>query len=127
PGVTPPQTPPYATTADAYGAPAAAGYAGPGYAAPASYGYPAPGYPVAPPPAPTNVMAVLALIGGIGGLTLLPLLASIAGVVFGHIALTQIRRDPALGGRGMALTGLILGYIGLFFAVLGIIAMIALS
>jgi len=34
-------------------------------------------------------------------------------VITGHMAMKQIRNNPVLGGRGMALTGLITGYIGI--------------
>ena len=52
----------------------------------------------------TNSMAVVALIMG---LTVAPL-----GIVFGHIGLCQINRTGE-GGSGLAIAGLILGYIGL--------------
>lgn len=51
----------------------------------------------------TNMMAILALVFGIGG--------GLLGIVFGHIALAQIRRTGEQG-RGLALAGLICGYIG---------------
>ncbi len=50
----------------------------------------------------TNSMSVAALIMG---LTIAPL-----GVVFGHIALSQIKRTGQ-SGRGLAIAGLVLGYI----------------
>jgi hypothetical protein len=41
---------------------------------------------------------------------------STLAVVFGHVALGQIERSQGrLGGRGLAIAGLVLGYIGLFF------------
>lgn len=49
-------------------------------------------------------MAILAIIFGFGG--------GLLGIVFGHIALSQIRRTGEKG-RGLALTGLIFGYLGL--------------
>ena len=52
----------------------------------------------------TNSMAVVALIMG---LTIAPL-----GIIFGHVGLSQINRTGE-GGRGLAIAGLILGYIGL--------------
>jgi hypothetical protein len=39
-------------------------------------------------------------------------IGSILAVVFGHIALRQIKRDPYSTGRGMAIAGLVLGYVG---------------
>jgi hypothetical protein len=47
----------------------------------------------------------------------------ILAVVFGHIALSQIRRQGT-AGRGMALAGLITGYLGLALTVVMIILMI---
>lgn len=60
----------------------------------------------------TNVFAVLALVFGIIG--------GLLGLVFGHIALSQIRRTGE-AGRGMAIAGLALGYITLTFILLGMI------
>jgi hypothetical protein len=39
-------------------------------------------------------------------------IGSILAVVFGHVALKQIERTGQ-GGRGMAVAGLVLGYLGL--------------
>lgn len=58
----------------------------------------------------TAPMAAAGLVCGLLGVSLLPVLGSILGVVFGHAALGQLRRDRQLGGRGMAVAGLILGY-----------------
>jgi hypothetical protein len=38
----------------------------------------------------------------------------IPAVICGHLALSRIRRTPQLGGRGLAIAGLIIGYVGLF-------------
>jgi hypothetical protein len=37
---------------------------------------------------------------------------SLGGVICGHLARRQIRRDPSVTGNGLALSGLILGYLG---------------
>ncbi|MBX4171193.1 DUF4190 domain-containing protein (plasmid) [Rhodococcus pyridinivorans] len=50
----------------------------------------------------TNILAILALVFG--------LLGGVLGVVFGHIALSQINRTGE-NGRGLAIAGLVLGYI----------------
>ncbi len=68
-----------------------------------------------PQPARTSGMAVTSLVLGIlsimgGAIIFLP---PIFGVIFGHLALGQCRRDPGLGGRGMAIAGLVLGYLTL--------------
>ncbi|HEY6892296.1 MAG TPA: DUF4190 domain-containing protein [Solirubrobacter sp.] len=74
---------------------------------------PVPGW-VAPPRTPGAAYA--ALIFGIVGLVLCPLLPSIAAVAFGYSAKGEIdRAGGQLGGRGIAMTGLILGWIGVAF------------
>jgi len=109
-----------------YGVPAAPPQPGygvaplqPGYAPapPQQVGYApyvTPGYPV-PAPRPTSGLAITSLVCGIAGLVLfwavVPMLASIVAVVTGHMALGQTKRNPALGGRGMAFAGLIMGYV----------------
>jgi Domain of unknown function (DUF4190)/Domain of unknown function (DUF1707) len=66
-----------------------------------------------PPPAgppPTNSLAIAALICGIGQLVA-AFPAGIAAIILGHMARRQIRRTGEQG-RGLALTGLVLGYVG---------------
>ncbi|WP_341945299.1 DUF4190 domain-containing protein [Microbacterium sp. LWH11-1.2] len=81
----------------------------PGYAP-----YVTPGYPM-PPARPTSGLAITSLVCGIAGIVLfwavVPMLASIVAVITGHMALGQTKRNPALGGRGMAFAGLITGYV----------------
>lgn len=55
---------------------------------------------------------------GIAAICLLPLscltpIAWLVGVIFGHIALGEIRRSEQ-PGRGIAIAGLVMGYLGLF-------------
>jgi hypothetical protein len=50
-----------------------------------------------------------------------PMLAAIAAVITGHMALKQTRNNPAIGGRGVAFAGLIIGYIMLGFLALGVV------
>ncbi len=57
----------------------------------------------------TNSMAIVALITG---LTIAPL-----GIVFGHIALSQINQTGQ-SGRGLAIAGLVLGYVSLAAVIL---------
>lgn len=45
-------------------------------------------------------------------------LTSLAGVVLGHLARGQLRREPGLRGSGMATTGLVTGYL---FTLLGVL------
>lgn len=43
---------------------------------------------------------------------------SILAVVFGAIGLSRSKQDPAIGGRGKAIAGLVLGIVALAFMVL---------
>jgi hypothetical protein len=44
---------------------------------------------------------------------------AIPAIIFGHVALGQIGQPGArTGGRGMAIAGLVLGYLGLAFSLL---------
>jgi len=70
-------------------------------------------------PRPLNALAVVSLITSI-----LPLY--LVGVITGHVALSQIKRTSARG-HGLALAGLILGYIGLVLVpIIGILSAIAI-
>jgi hypothetical protein len=80
----------------------------PGY--PPGYGYP----PQQPPS--TNGLAIASLVCGLGQFMLWGV-ASLAAIITGHIALGQIKRTQQ-GGRGMAIAGIVLGYIGLAVGVL---------
>ncbi|MFJ2533920.1 DUF4190 domain-containing protein [Microbacterium maritypicum] len=95
---------------------------------PAYAPYGAPVYPAAPAPRPTSGLAITSLICGIAGVVLvwaiIPVLASIAAVITGHMALGQTRRDPGIGGRGMAIAGLILGYAMIAIAAFTLIGII---
>ena len=83
---------------------------------PPGYGYPPPppgyGYPPLPP-GPTNRLATASMVLGIVGavISLFTLgIPSVLAVVFGHVSLGQMRRDPSQRGRGRAIAGLVLGY-----------------
>ncbi|MBK4348351.1 DUF4190 domain-containing protein [Lacisediminihabitans changchengi] len=89
--------------------------------APPAYGttpQPAP-YAAAPvyTPGPPQGLSLASMITGIGGLVLsflgLGLLASIAAVVTGHLA---VKRQPY--AKGLWLTGIITGYVGILFALI---------
>jgi hypothetical protein len=80
--------------------------------------------PTTPPPAPltpytttgaaysyaprTNPLAIVSLVLSLVGI--LTWITGIGGVITGHIALSQIKRTGE-GGRGMALAGVIVGYV----------------
>ncbi|WP_104165689.1 DUF4190 domain-containing protein [Cryobacterium sp. N22] len=95
PAYTPPAPPAYgaAPAAPAYGAAPAA----PQAYAPQGYGQPAAGER-------WNVLAIISLVSAF--------FVSLAAVICGHIALSQIKRTGEKG-RGLAIAGLVLGYLGL--------------
>jgi uncharacterized membrane protein len=92
---------------------------------PAQYTYPAaapqPNAPVAPAYSgypqqrPTNSMAIAALISS--------LLIAPLGIVFGHISLSQIKRTGE-EGKGLAIAGLVIGYLATAFAVIALVFMV---
>ncbi len=117
---TPPPPPAYGSTPPAYGSAPSYGEA-PAYGAAPSYGAaPYSGYG----PAKTNTLAIVSLISSIVGLFLIPFIGSVAGVITGHMSLGQIKRTGE-GGRGLALAGTIVGYVGLALAFLGILLFFA--
>lgn len=67
--------------------------------------------------AQTNAMALVAIILGF--------MQPIAGIVFGHIALSQIKRNGD-AGRGMAMTALIIGYVYTAMLILFIIVYVGI-
>ena len=91
------------------------------------YGGPMPGQPYGgmPPQRPTSGLAVAALVLGI--LTLFTAgLTSLPAVICGHLGLSRIKRsNGAVGGTGLAITGLVMGYVMMLFFV-GMIVGIAL-
>jgi hypothetical protein len=72
-----------------------------------------------PPAGPrTSTMAIISLIGGIAGWTVLPFLGSIAAIICGHIAKSEIKKSAGMvGGNGMATAGLIMGYLSIALGV----------
>ena len=60
-----------------------------------------------------SALATLCLIGAlIGVLPFIPSFLNIAAIAMGHSARSKIRKNPNESGAGVALIGLILGYIG---------------
>ena len=68
-------------------------------------------------PVQTSGFAVTSLVVGILGLCIVPL--GVIAVIFGHLSLRQIKKSAgATGGYGIAVAGLIIGYIGILNAVI---------
>lgn len=84
--------------------------------------------PPVPPPAPaggkTNGLAIASLVMGIVGFLGLGVcvggVVGIPAVICGHIALGQIKKSGQ-GGRGLAIVGLVLGYVVIAFLIIGLV------
>ncbi|TFD71828.1 DUF4190 domain-containing protein [Cryobacterium sp. Hb1] len=104
-----PSAPPAYETPSAPAYPAAPSYQAtggqeaPGYGQPPAYGQNP--YGQQNPQDKYNVLSIISLVTSI-------LLVSVVGIVTGHIALSQIKKTGEKG-RGLALWGTILGYVGL--------------
>jgi hypothetical protein len=68
--------------------------------------------------------AIAALILGVLGIVACPLVLSIPAVIVGTQARRRIREDPTLEGESMARVGVILGWVGIGLAALGIVIFI---
>jgi hypothetical protein len=73
----------------------------------------------------TSTLAVVSLVFGCIGWLCGPILG-LAAVITGHMARAEVRKDPSLTGGGMALAGLILGYVWIvaviiYFVVIGVL------
>jgi hypothetical protein len=73
----------------------------------------------------TSKLAIWALVCGCLSL-FCSLFASIPAIILGHMGLTEIKKNPAIQGRGLALAGMILGYIFTTLIVLYIICILVL-
>lgn len=102
----------------------------PNLAAPAAAGSAAliPSNGIAPsyyPPATTSGMAVASLVMGILSFTFFPILPAILAVIFGHSALSTIRSSQGrITGDGLAIAGLVLGYIWVGLMALGLVVLV---
>jgi len=92
--------------------------------APAAVPAPAPTAAVAAPGATkTSTLAIVSLVLGILGLPMLlcwiiGLPLQIAAIITGHLAVNGIKKDPSTTGKGIALGGLVCGYLGIVLLVL---------
>ncbi len=95
---------------------------------------PPPPPPLSPPPPPaawaaplhrkTSGLAIASLVLGIvwlGGV------GAVLAVVFGLIALAEIKRDAQVEGRGLAIAGVILGAIGIIIPIVAIVVVLAIG
>ena len=83
-----------------------------------------------PPPqrSTTSSMAIVSLVFGILAWFMLPFVGALIAVICGHLARGEIRRAPIdqrIEGDGMAVAGLVLGYVQLALSVLVVFFVIA--
>ncbi|PWW22226.1 uncharacterized protein DUF4190 [Geodermatophilus normandii] len=91
----------------------------PAYGPPAPHGHPPPyGYPVA---RRTNGLAIASMVLGI---LWIYWIGSILALVFGYVARSQIR-ERGEAGDGMAIAGIVLGWVGVGLVGLGFLVAIA--
>lgn len=113
------EQPAYGQPAQPYGqaAPPAYGQAPYGQAPAYGGGY---GYPAAPK---TNTLAIVSLVSAIAAWVILPFIGSIVAVITGHMSLKQLKTSGE-GGRGLALAGTIVGWVGVGFVLLMLVIFI---
>ena len=76
---------------------------------------------------PTSQNAILSLVFGILGWMACPILCAIVAVILGHMARAEIRRSGgSIDGDGMALVGLLLGWVHLILAFLVIVGYVVI-
>jgi uncharacterized membrane protein len=85
-----------------------------------------------PPPPPAGMPSAPAPVvaSGTNGLAIASfvcslLCISLVGVILGHIAMSQMKKNPQ-DGRGLAIAGLVLGYIGLAVTVIWFVFVVGL-
>jgi hypothetical protein len=72
-------------------------------------------------PAGTSGKATASLVCGIVSFLCCPIILSVLAIVLGNQAKNEIDANPALGGRGLAQAGIILGIISLVLGAIGIV------
>ncbi len=110
PAYSQPAQPAYGQPAQPYGQ-APYGQAPYGQAPAYGAGY---GYPTAPK---TNTLAIVSLVAAISAWVILPFIGSVVAVITGHMSLKQLKTSGE-GGRGLALAGTIVGWVGVGFILL---------
>lgn len=81
-----------------------------------------------PPPGRTSALAIWSLVLGILSLICFSIFAAIPGVICGHKALSRIKRSGgAMEGQGLAIAGLVTGYLGILLAIVVIPMMMAIA
>ena len=70
----------------------------------------------------TSQLAVASLVSGILGWTLVPLIGTLVAIITGHMARSEIRRrNGQLDGDGLAVAGLVLGWVSAALWIVGVV------
>lgn len=73
----------------------------------------------------TNNKALWSLVMGIIGIFIFPVIFNVPAIILGYIAKNEISRSGGReAGRGMALAGIILGWVGLFLGIIWVVVAI---
>lgn len=74
----------------------------------------------------TSSLAVTSLVSGILGWTLLPFIGTVVAIITGHMARNAIRQSSGqLEGDGLAVAGLVLGWVSAALLLLGVVVVFA--
>lgn len=79
------------------------------------------------PAAPTSTLAVVSLVFGILAWCVLPFVGAIVAIICGHLARSEIRNsspEQRQEGDGMAVAGLVLGYVQLALGILAVFLLV---
>jgi hypothetical protein len=91
-----------------------------------------PAHPAAVASARTSALAIVSFVTGLLAWFSVPLIflviptpiCTVAAIICGHMARTEIRRDPTVQGDGFAIAGLVLGWAMVASAVLAVVAVV---
>jgi hypothetical protein len=73
----------------------------------------------------TSTLAVVSLVTGILAWVCLPFVGALVAVICGHAARSEIRATPAMEGDGLAVAGLVLGWLQLAMLVMAVLVVFA--
>jgi hypothetical protein len=76
-------------------------------------------------PQKTDGLAITSLVLGILSMICCGIVTGIPAVICGHIAIGRMKKDPNLQGKGLAMAGLIIGYLGIVVSVFYLIYVFA--
>jgi len=93
---------------------------------------PTPAYAVPAVPTRTSGLAIGGLVTGILGIIIscvfwpIGVILGLAGLVLGILGLNEIKKQPGMQGKEMAIIAIVLGALGLVIALLAVVGVIAL-